>query len=168
MSQIHENILPVQRNILPRLYLLMVKIEDMSKISNSQLVDLTELLLYTRNKDDLVIRWSSNTFAIIGYEKDDNVRELAVRISGRFDQVIDNSDVNMAYSFYPFDFEQPMALSWDQVSVLAEYGLKMVTQQNTEKWLGMYCPNSYPFNHLEVLQQTNLDELSKLIKIKRG
>ena len=33
MSQIHVNLLPVQRNILPRLYFLMVRISDVEKIN---------------------------------------------------------------------------------------------------------------------------------------
>lgn len=169
MSQIHENLLPVQRNILPRLYLIMVRIEDMTQVTNSQVVDLTDLLLYSRNKDDLVIRWSDDTFAIIGYEKEDNARELASRLCSRFEQVIGQATkVNMAYSFYPFNFEQPMDLSWDQVSVLTEYGLNLVTQDNSLCWLGMYSPKAQPFNHLEVLQQPNSSALAKIVKLKTG
>ena len=45
-------------------------------ISNSQLINVTDLLLYSRNNDDLVIRWSHDTFAVIGYEKANNANEL--------------------------------------------------------------------------------------------
>ena len=169
MSQIHENILPVQRSILPRLYLIMVRLGDTSQVSNSQLVDLTDLLLYSRNKDDLVIRWSEDTFAIIGYEKEDNARELAARLCNRFSQVVgEATKVDMAYSFYPFNFEQPMELSWDQVSVLTEYGLKLVKEDEKLSWLGMYAPKNQPFNYLEVLRQAGTDDLAKLVKLKQG
>lgn len=168
MSQIHENILPVQRSILPRLYIVMVRIEDISQVTNSQLIDLTDLLLYSSNRDDLIIRWSDDVFAVIGYEKDDNVRELAVRLSERFPQVLgERNKAEMAYSFYPFNFEQPMELSWDQVSVLTEHALK-VASKSKMSWLGFYAPKVQPFNYLEVIQQQDVNELSKLVKLKRG
>ncbi len=169
MSQIHENILPVQRSVLPRLYVLMVQLRDLHQVSNSQLVDLTDLLLYSRNQDDLVIRWSENTFAIIGYEKDDNVRELAARLSNRYRQVVGSkTSVDLAYCFYPFNFEQPMALSWDQISVLTEFGLKLIQQNESLNWIGLYGPKEQPFNYLEVLQQKDLDDVARLVKIKQG
>lgn len=168
MSQIHQNILPVQRSILPRLYLVMVKIENIEQVTNSQLVNLTDLMLYSRNNDDLVIRWSDDTFVIIGYEKDDNTRELVTRLSSRFKEVLGSSiQSNMAYAFYPFNFEQPMALSWDQVSVLTEHALT-VASNNKMNWLGFYAPKVQPFNYLDVIQQQNVDELSKLVKLKQG
>lgn len=168
MSQIHENILPVQRSILPRLYMVMVKIEDISQVTNSQLIDLTDLLLYSRNKDDLIIRWSDDIFAVIGYEKDDNARELVARLAQRYPQVLgDTTKAEMAYSFYPFNFEQPMALLWDQVSVITEHALA-VASKNRISWLGFYAPQVQPFNYLDVIQQNDLEELSKLVKLKQG
>jgi len=168
MSQIHKNILPIQRNILPRLYLMMVRIENIKQVTNSQLIDLSELLLYSRNNDDLVIRWSQDVFAIIGYEKDDNARELAARLSARFPQVLGElTKTEMAYSFYPFNFEQPMALSWDQVSVITEHALK-VAHNNQMNWLGLYAPKLQPFNYLDVIQQLDINELHKLVKLKQG
>ena len=98
MSQIHENILPVQRNILPRLYMVMVKIEDVSQVSNSQLVNLTDLLLFSRNKEDLIIRWSDDIFAIIGYEKDDgfNVKPVA-GVNDGDEHGFESYNVNIGY-----------------------------------------------------------------------
>lgn len=168
MSQIHENILPVQRNILPRLYLVMVKLEDIDQVSNSQLVNLTDLLLYSRNNEDLVIRWADDCFVIIGYEKDDNVRELVTRLEDRFHHVLGhNIKSGIAYSFYPFNFEQPMALSWDQVSVLTEHALK-VAKGNNFSWLGFYAPKIQPLDYLDVIQQHDIKELSKLVKLKHS
>ncbi|WDE14462.1 diguanylate cyclase [Thalassomonas haliotis] len=169
MSQIHQNILPVQRSILPRLYIFMVKLRDASQVNNSQLLNLTDLLLYSRNQDDLVIRWSEDTFAVIGYEKEENARELAIRLSNRFEHILgDLTQVDMAYSFYPFNFEQPMELTWDQVSVLTEHGLKMVGKNEHIQWLGLYAPKIQPFNYLEVLQVQELDDMSKLVKVQQG
>ncbi|WP_019026526.1 ligand-binding sensor domain-containing protein [Colwellia piezophila] len=168
MSQIHENILPVQRSLLPRLYLLMIKLDNIEKITNSQLVNLTDLLLYSRNNDDLVIRWADDTFMIIGYEKDNNTRDLVTRLTSRFEQVLGhNIKADMAYAFYPFNFEQPMALSWDQVSVLTEHALK-VARNNQLSWLGFHAPKVQPFNYLDVIQQQDIAELSKLVKLKQG
>ena len=168
LSQIHENILPVQRSLLPRLYLVMIKLNNIEQITNSQLVNLTDLLLYSRNDDDLVIRWADDSFVIIGYEKDDNARELVARLANRFEQALgQNIKSGMAYSFYPFNFEQPMALSWDQVSVITEHALS-VAEKNNINWLGFYSPKVQPFNYLDIIQQQNLEELTKLVKLKKG
>lgn len=168
MSQIHENILPVQRSLLPRLSLVMIKLENIEQVTNSQLVNLTDILLYSRNSDDLVIRWADDTFVIIGYEKDHNTRDLVTRLTSRFEQVLGhNIKAGMAYAFYPFNFEQPMALSWDQVSVLTEHALK-VAHNNQLNWLGFHSPKVQPFNYLDVIQQQDIGELSKLVKFKQG
>jgi len=168
MSQIHANIQPVQRSILPRLYFVMVKLGNIKQVTNSQLVNLTDLLLYSRNNEDLVIRWADDTFAIIGFEKDDNARELVTRLASRCEQVL-GQDIKpgLAYSFYPFNLEQPMALSWDQMSVLTEHALKVASNSKVN-WLGFYAPKIQPFNYLDVIQQPNIDELSKLVKLKQG
>ncbi len=172
MSQIHQNILPVQRSILPRLYFVMVKLNNIEQVTNSQLVNLTDLLLYSRNSDDLVIRWADDTFAIIGFEKDDNARELVTRLASRFEQALGNNiKSGMAYSFYPFNLEQPMALSWDQMSVITEHALKVANKDNDDSkvnWLGFYAPRVQPFNYLDIIQEHNVDELSKLVKLKQG
>ena len=168
MSQIHENLLPVQRSLLPRLSLVMIKLEDIDQVTNSQLVNLTDILLYSRNSDDLVIRWAADTFVIIGYEKDNNTRDLVTRLTSRFEQVLGhNIKAGMAYAFYPFNFEQPMALSWDQVSVLTEHALK-VARNNQLNWLGFHAPKVQPFNYLDVIQQQDIGELSKLVKLKQS
>ena len=168
MSQIHENILPVQRHILPRLYLVMVKLKNAEQVSNSQLVNLADYLLYSRNNEDLVIKWDDDAFVIIGYEKDDNVRELTSRLTSRFEQTLGSEiKVGVAYSFYPFNFEQPMAISWDQVSVLTEHALT-VAEKNNLSWLGFYGPQSQPFDYLDVIKQHDIPNLSKFVKLKHG
>ncbi|WP_346776921.1 two-component regulator propeller domain-containing protein [Thalassotalea sp. G2M2-11] len=169
MNQIHQNLLPVQRNILPRLYIVMVQINEMSAVNNSQLINFTDLLLYSRNNDDLVIRWAEDTFAIIGYEKDNNVAELSARLTNRFSEALANSNgVSIAYSFYPFDREQPVELSWDQISVIIEKALALVKQQPDITWLGFYQPKEQPFNYLDILQMDSLDSLKQKIVIKQG
>jgi len=35
-------------------------------------------------------------------------------------------------------------------------------------WLGLYAPKVQPFNYLDVIQQQDIDELSKLVKLKQG
>jgi len=91
-----------------------------------------------------------------------------VRLASRLPQVLGHATkTEMAYSFYPFNFEQPMALSWDQVSVITEHALQ-VARSSEMKWLGFYAPKSQPFNYLEIIQQQDVDELSKLVKLKKG
>ncbi|QOL25956.1 diguanylate cyclase [Thalassotalea sp. LPB0316] len=167
MSQIHENLLPVQRHLLPRLYLLMVKVSGES-VSNSQLVNLSDFLLYSRNNDDLVIRWSEDAFVIIGFEKENNARELAERLTTRCEQAIGkNLKADVAFSFYPFNFEQPMALSWDHVSAMTEHAL-VLSQKENGAWLGLYSPKVQPFNYLDVIQQPSIAELANVVNLKQG
>lgn len=169
MNQIHQNILPVQRSILPRLYFLMIRIASIDTVNNSQLINLTDLLLYSRNPDDLVIRWSDDTFAIIGYEKDNNAGELAARLENRFDSIFAaHQAVSQCYCFYPFNREQPLDLSWDQVSVMAEMGLNIVSRDDTMAWLGLYKPKVQPFDYLQVVKQGNFNIVKQHIVCKQG
>jgi ligand-binding sensor domain-containing protein/GGDEF domain-containing protein len=169
MNQIHQNILPVQRSTLPRLYVLMVQVNELENVSNSQLINITDLLLFSRNHDDLVLRWSDDTFAVIGYEKENNASELASRLANKFEKQFDEKIyMNVAYSFYPFNREQPMDISWDQVSVMIELGLKLTSQDNTIAWLGLCEPKIQPFSYLEVIQGANLVALKHNIQVKQG
>ena len=169
MNQMHQNLLPVQRDTLPRLYILMVQINDAATVNNSQLMNLTDLLLYTRNNEDLVIRWSDDTFAIIGYEKDNNASELASRLAGRFSGVVgDDADMSMAYSFYPFNRENPLELNWDQISVLIEQALLFTRNDSQIAWLGLCGPKSSNFDYLQLIQQKNVNSLKEQVNIKSG
>ncbi len=169
MKQMHQNLQPVQRDILPRLYILMLKISDYAEFSNSQLVNLTDLLLYTRNNDDLVIRWSEDTFAIIGYEKDNNASELASRLSGRFVSVVENdTKINMAYAYFPFSRDNPLEVSWDQISVLIEQALNFVEQDEKVAWLGLCGPKSASFDYLKLIQSSNIAAFKEHVIVKSG
>jgi GGDEF domain-containing protein len=169
MNQIHQNILPVHRSTLPRLYVLMVQINDLTHVSNSQLINITDLLLFSRNTDDLIVRWSDDTFAVIGYEKDNNAGELAARLANKFEKQFDNKiSMNVAYSFYPFNREQPMDISWDQVSVMIELGLKLTSDEHTISWLGLCEPKIQPFSYLDVIQGANLAAIKHNIQVKQG
>lgn len=169
MNQMHQNLLPVQRDTLPRLYILMVQVNEAVAKNNSQLMNLTDLLLFTRNTDDLVIRWSDDTFAIIGYEKDNNASELASRLAGRFDGVAGNdTDMSMAYAFYPFNRENPLELNWDQISVLIEQALQFTRDEHQLAWLGLCGPKSSHFDYLQLIQQNNFNSLKQQVNIKSG
>ena len=61
-----------------------------------------------------------------------------------------------------------MELSWDQVSVMAEYGLKLVHQDNKMKWIGFHSPKVQPFNYLDILQHNKMSELTQKVKIQQG
>jgi len=167
MTQIYQNLSPIQRHLLPRLYLLMVKINESEQNIDSELVDIKDLILYTRNSDDIVIRWSNNTFAIIGYEKEDNARELCQRLNKRLQDSFNHS-IDMAYSFYPFNREKPMDLSWDQVSVLTEQSLNLVHNTTDTNWLGLYEPKIQPFDFLNFLKVKTIVEINELVKTKQN
>lgn len=160
MGQIHHNLLPVQRNILPRLYLLMIRVNMSDKVNNSQLMNLTDLLLYSRNTDDVVVRWSEDTFALIGYEKGNNIAELCERVSNRNKGVLEaQNTLSMAYSFFPFNREQPLAFSWDQVSVLVEKGIALSAEDRSIKWIGLCEPKIFPCDFISLL---NTDSLASI------
>jgi len=169
MNQIHNNSLLVQRNTLPRLYVLMVQMSQLDDISNSQLVNLADLLLYSRNSDDLVIRWSEDTFAVIGYEKDNNAGELAARLTKRFAKIFDAKvAMNTAYCFYPFNRDKPLEVSWDQVSVMVELALKQVSEDESISWLGLCEAKTQPFSYLQLIQEANLTSLKQHVIVKQG
>tara|TARA_B110000467_G_scaffold161465_1_gene182618 strand:- start:11836 stop:15006 length:3171 start_codon:yes stop_codon:yes gene_type:complete len=169
MNQMHQNLLPVQRDMLPRLYILMVQLKGYQDISNSQLINLTDLLLYSRNNDDLVIRWSNDTFAVIGYEKGNNANELAARLSGRLESVVDDStSMNMAYSFFPFSRENPLDLTWDQISVLIEQALIFTDESKQLSWLGLCGPKSNSFDYLQLMQQRSFVNFKEQIIVRSG
>ncbi len=169
MNQMHQNLLPVQRDMLPRLYILMVQLKSYSEISNSQLINITDLLLYSRNNDDLVIRWSHDTFAVIGYEKGNNANELAARLAARLKSEIDDStSMNMAYSFFPFSRENPLDLTWDQISVLIEQALTFTDTDPQLAWLGLCGPKSARFDYLQLMQKRSLVNLKEQVITKSG
>lgn len=169
MNQIHQSLLPVQRELLPRLYILMVRLKSADAISNSQLINLTDLLQYSSNSDDLVIRWSQDTFAVIGYEKGNNANELAARLSGRLKSMADDTvSVNLAYSFFPFSQENPLDLTWDQISVLIEQALTFADEDKQLAWLGLCGPKSNAFDYLQLMQQRSLVNLKEQVVIKSG
>lgn len=169
MSQIHQNLLPVQRGLLPRLYILMIEIKEIDKVSNGQLINLTELMTYSRNVDDLVVRWSENVFAIIGYEKDNSAAQLAERLCSRFDNVFKRvTSVNMSYSYFPFNIEQPMSLSWDQTSVLMELAIQQVALNKELRWVGLMNPSLEHFDYVEAIKSESLEELGRYLTIKCG
>jgi GGDEF domain-containing protein len=147
----------------------MVQVNELKDVSNSQLINITDLLLFSRNSDDLVVRWSDDIFAVIGYKKENNASELASRLADKFEKQFDDKiSMNVAYSFYPFNREQPMDISWDQVSVMIELGLKLSNQDNTIAWLGLCEPKIQPFSYLEVIQGANLAALKNNIHVKQG
>ncbi|MGK2232504.1 MAG: ligand-binding sensor domain-containing protein/GGDEF domain-containing protein [Colwellia sp.] len=171
MHQMHQNLLPVQREMLPRLYILMVRVKSDEAVNNSQLINLTDLLHYSRNNDDLVIRWSSDTFAVIGYEKGNNANELAARLSGRLNSVVNIDGIttfNMAYSFFPFSRENPLHLSWDQISVMIEQALNYTDENKQLSWLGLCGPKSKSLDYLQLMQQSSFENLKEQIIIKSG
>lgn len=169
MQQMHKNLLPVQRELMPRLYILMVQVESKTEISNSQLINLTDLLLYTRNSDDLVIRWSHDTFAVIGYEKGNNANELAARLSTRLKTALDEaSSIHMAYSFFPFSRENLFDLTWDQISVLLEQALNHARENTQLSWLGLCAPKGETFDYLALMKNHSLEHLKSQVVIKSG
>lgn len=168
MSQIHHTLAPVDKYRLPRLYIMMIRVKHHEKASASNVLSVNDLLQYSRNDDDLVVRWSEDTFAIIGYEKDDQARLLATKLSQQVESTLGESvQVNISYALFPFDIEHTMDWSWDQVSVITEYGLQLGEQESLA-WLGVYKVIEHPLNSSQLLACGSLGALQKVAKIKYG
>ncbi|NMP32411.1 diguanylate cyclase [Thalassotalea sp. M1531] len=167
MLQIHNNLKPLQRSLLPRLYILMVQIQDINKTSNSQIINIVDLMEYSKNEDDLVVRWSENVFAIIGYEKGNDAADLSTNLTHRFKHAFDQDiDIKLAYSFFPFDLEQPFAYSWDQISVLIELSLKTIQHNKMVNWVGIHGPKQESFDFISVMELDSLELLSSYLYLK--
>lgn len=61
-----------------------------------------------------------------------------------------------------------MDISWDQVSVMIELGLKLTSEEHTIAWLGLCQPKIQPFSYLDVIQGANLASIKLNIQVKQG
>ena len=166
MTQIHQNISPAQQSLLPRLFLMLIKVKSESNPSDRVLINVAEYLGYKCAKDDLVVRWSDNIFAIIGSEKDNNVSLLAQNLAGEQDNIaLENASLTVGYSFFPFNRERPQELSWDHTSIIAEVALNNV--QNSQ-WLGIYQPIEYPFNYNQLVAVEDITQIKQLVTVKHS
>ena len=167
MTQVHQNLQPLQRSALPRLYVLMAKISDVQTVSNGQIANLADLMMYTRNADDLVVRWAPDTLAIIGYEKDNSAAELSARLSQRLLSTFrEELKVSIVYSYFPFDIEQPKRINWDQCNVLIELVLTKIAKDSAIEWVGILGPKLESFDYLETLKKTSLNQLEEQLHLK--
>lgn len=168
MSQIHQTLAPVDKYRLPRLYIMMLRIKHKSGIGASDILSVNDLLNYSRNDDDLVVRWSEDTFAIIGYEKDDQARLLATKLNQQVLNTLGSEvQVNIGYALFPFDIENTMDWSWDQVSVITEYSLNLVERESLA-WLGVYKVIEHPLTTTQLLACNTISDLQNVAKIKYG
>jgi len=166
MTQIHQNISPAQQSLLPRLFLMLIKVESEANPSDRILINVAEYLGYKCAEDDLVVRWSDNIFAIIGSEKDNNVSLLAQNLAGEQDNIaLENASLTVGYSFFPFNRERPQELSWDHTSIIAEVALNNV--QNSQ-WLGIYQPIEYPFNYNQLVAAEDIRQIKQLVTVKHS
>ncbi len=166
MTQIHHNISQSPNALLPRLYLILIKVAQKPDLTDKTLINVAEFLQYKCDQDDLVVRWSHNVFAVIGSEKDKNVSMFASSLAGEKDNIaLNQCTLTIGYSFFPFDLERPQSLNWDQTSIIAEIALNNASQQN---WLGIYQPCEYPFDFNQLLQEKELTQIKSLVTVKYG
>lgn len=168
MSQIHQTLAPVDKYRLPRLYIMMLRIKHQSTLGASDILSVNDLLQYSRNHDDLVVRWSEDTFAIIGYEKDDQARLLATKLSQQITNTLGNNiQANIGYALFPFDIENTLDWSWDQVSVITEYSLQLGEKEDLA-WLGVYKVVEHPLSSSQLLACDSIASLQSVAKVKYG
>lgn len=168
MSQIHHTLAPVDKYRLPRLYIMMIRLKQEGEVRSSDILSVNDLLQYSRNNDDLVVRWSEDTFAIIGYEKDDQARLLATKLSQQVNQTLGGKvEINIGYALFPFDIENTMDWSWDQVSVITEYCVQLGEKESLA-WLGVYKIKEHPLTSAQLLACESLTSLQKLASINYG
>ena len=82
--------------------------------------------------------------------------------------VDDATAINMAYSFFPFSRENPLDLSWDQISVMIEQALNYTDENKQLSWLGLCGPKSNVFDYLQLMKKSSLTNLKEQIIIKSG
>lgn len=165
LTQIHNNLLPIHRTVLPRLYVVMVQLSSEKEIKAHHLLDCVELLKYTRNKDDVVVRLSDHSFALIGSENEQKAIELCERIANRSSEIAQDLTINLAFGFFPFDIENPTVLAWDEVNVIIEHALKLLSKRSKNYWLGVTGYKSDKFSLVKILQCQTLEALEQELKI---
>lgn len=125
-------------------------------------------------KEFHLIRWGGDEFMLVGEIKDK--KETCVWIENLFDllkagnffyfkQKIELT-CSAGYAFYPFDYENPRALSWDQVSMVADKALYSA-KMDKGHWCGVVGPTR-EINELylnELLRCKHIKEVSGLVQM---
>ena len=75
-------------------------------------------------------------------------------------------NVSIAYSYFPFDIEQPTRLNWDQCSVLIELVLTKLTDKKAVEWVGLLGPKLESFDYLDIINKSTLAELEEQLYLK--
>jgi len=167
MMQIHQNLSPVERHLLPKLFMCMVRLPK--DTTNSLLLNLVDILAYSSGEEDLIIRWDESTFAIIGYDNENQVTNLAQSLANRIKGSAQiNTSAKIVFSYYPFDIEDTTHVNWDQMSVLAEHCLKLMNKDGEMQWLGLLGPNEKPFDYIAAIKSETVEELKQFALIKQG
>lgn len=167
MHQMHQNIAPSERASLPRLFLMLIKVPKIDSFNTTQLINLIDLLKYSSNPDDLIVRWSEDSFAVIGYEKDNAAKYLAVKLQDRFKQVlIGKGDTKIVYSFYPFSIEQPLEYSWEQVSSFIEHVLTLTASDDDFDLAAINGLQDLHAAYVQIAASTSIEQMKEFVKIE--
>jgi len=167
MHQMHQNIAPAERASLPRLFLLLVQVPKVESLNSTQLLNLTDLLKYSSNPDDLIVRWSEDCFAVIGYEKDNAAKYLASKLRERFKQVmVARGDIRIAYSYYPFSIEQPLEYSWEHVSSFIEHVFTLTKADTDFELAAINGLQDLQVSYTQIASSKSIAEMKKLLKIE--
>jgi diguanylate cyclase (GGDEF)-like protein len=125
-----------------------------------------------------LIRWGGDEFMFIGIQKEP--QESQKIVERLFNDIIKGSFVyqgkNLEYgcsagfAHYPFDSDNPAAMSWDQVAVVADKALYAAKKTKGNSWVGVMGPKR-EINELfisQLLSSRNLKEEVELVDIIYG
>ena len=122
-----------------------------------------------------LVRWGGDEFMIVGTISD---RQQSVDFAASLQQKVRETqftwlgkDVkcqcSMGFAHYPFDEASPNALSWDQVSMLADKALYSAKQKSGVSWTGVLTPKR-DINELmlsELMHCQRISQVEDLVEI---
>lgn len=122
-----------------------------------------------------LIRWGGDEFMLIGLQQ--NADDGKNIVSSLFKEIVAGQFVyqgknihygcSAGFAHYPFDLDNPEAMSWDQVAVVADKALYAAKQHEGNCWVGVLGPKR-EINELfiaELLQVQNITQAQDLVEI---
>ncbi len=170
-------------NVMP---VLLIDMDNLKPINDTYghaagdaaIVHMAQTLEKALGDDFYLIRWGGDEFMVVGIANDvgqslsflkDVKNTVAAESFKYFDHDIDLT-CSMGLSFYPFDQSAPQAMSWDQVSMLADKALFLAKKQPGISWCAVTKPKR-EINDLyisELIHCQNISEVSDLIEIEKS
>lgn len=122
--------------------------------------------------DDMhIIRWGGDEFLLVGETEDKKalvewVKNLFEHLKSQSFQYFDYKitlSFSAGFAFYPFDVDDPTALTWDQVSMVADKALYSA-KETKQNWCGVARPTR-DINELYISDISNAKKLTDVAEL---